>query len=176
MTPDSGNIFFVDSWGQQNEVFWETIVSPFGTLLDTTTIIRQPYVWDSEDEGYIENFKVFRRGICTTERSVIQVVDDGYIILAEGSTQEICVFQTTFPGQPQPSDPFKYHLDHDICDSDELLVTCGSRWTNPEEENDDEVVWSDVSMDGEISFGTSEQPFQWIDVWSNDEDLTAVCE
>ncbi len=170
----SGNIFYKDDYGTIYEIEWSTVETSYGSIMDTTTITKQPFVWAEAGSGYIEDKAVYRNGICTTERLVVKILDDGYEVLAEGSTQEKCTFQTTFPCTPKPSDPFLHHLDYEVCDCDSIIVSCGTRWSDPDNSDDDIVLWSDVETDGTISYIANSQPFLWIDVWSSNDE-TSVC-
>jgi hypothetical protein len=174
--PPSGSIFYQDGYSQQYDVVWETVNYNGLDLLDFTTVVKTPHVWGQIDEGYIKDKKVFRRGICTTQRQIFAPSADGYEIMAEGESFTICTFQATFNCNDGPTDPFKHHLDQALCDEVEALVACGPRFADPEEPEDEHVIFSMVLSDGTITHIPCTQPFQFVDVWANDEDLLAVCE
>jgi hypothetical protein len=173
--PESGSIFYKDSYGQLYTVGWETNIVDGQEFLDFTTIVKIPYVWGEEDQGFIKNRQVFRNGICMTQRQIFAITDDGYEIVAEGESSFLCLVQTTFNCGDEPSDPFKYHLDSYVCDEVQALVTCGPRFTDPElPEN--YVAFDEVAVTGGTSTLPGRQPFQFVDVWGNDEDLDAFCD
>jgi len=156
-------------------VDWETSEFDGVELLDFTTITRQPYVWGQDPDGYIQDRQVFRRGICTIQRQIFAPTEDGYEIVAEGESQTICFIQTTFNCETGPTDPFRYHTDSAVCDSVEGIVTCGSRFTDPDIEDDDMVVFADVLPNGQVVYDWHKQMFQFVDVWDPQE-LVSVCE
>lgn len=173
--PPSGSIFFKDIYSQLYNVEWETILHDGLELLDFTTVVKIPYVWGQIDEGFIKDKQVFRRGICMTQRQIFAPAIDGYEIVAEGESAIICIFQSTFSCGTAPTDPFRHHLDQALCDQIEGIVACGPRFADPAEPNDDEVLFSEISLTGAIVEIPCSQPFQFVDVWKNDETLTAVC-
>ena len=173
----SGHILFKDDYCQIYDITWDTISSDLGDLIDMTTIVMQPYVWNEEDQGFIKDRTVFRRGICTTIRQVIAEDDDGFTILSEGIAQIICVFRTSFACVEKPFDPFAFHLDSDVCDDIVFVIDCGPRWADPEEENDECVEWLDIAdTSGDVFLDPNIQPFEWVNVWGNDEILTSNCD
>lgn len=135
-------------------------------IYDFTTTIKQPSVWGQPDQGYVKDRQVFRRGVCSTIRQIIQPTTDGYLILAEGESQTICFFQATFNCAQQPSDIFLYHLNFSIPDSCTPLVTIGPRFAATPTDN---IVFADVAPDGSIipPVGTDIDMFDFVDVWAN---------
>lgn len=173
-TPESGSLLYMDEYGTIYENYWNTSHVTGLVLLDYTSIVKQPYVWGEIEEGYIKNRQVFRKGICTTSRQIIQLTEDGYIILAEGHTQTICTFQTTFNCEEKPKDVFKYHLNSFVHEDDTYIIGCGSRYTDPDNDDDDKVVFSDVAADGSIIEYPGMQPFEFVDIW-DDSFLLSLC-
>ena len=176
ISPPSGSIFYRDDYGTLYTVEWETTDYEGVELLDFTTIIKQPYVPGEEPSGEIIDRQVFRRGVCTIQRQIFAMTEDGYVVVAEGESQTICNIQTTFRCAAGPTDPFLYHLDSYVCDEVTSVVTCGPRFTDPDEPDDDHVRFPDVAADGSVIYDPLEQPFQFVDVWANEEDLISVCE
>ena len=174
--PPNGHIFYRDDYGQLYEVVWETIRFGEDFLLDFTVITKQPYVWGEIDQGFVANRVVFRRGICTTWRFIIGPHDDGYEIVAEGMSQIICVFQSTFNCETQPKDEFVHHLDSMVCDEIENRVACGSRFVDPVDPGDVIVLFQDIDTAGDPVDIPGSQPFQFVNVWAQDDILTAVCD
>ena len=168
----SGTLTYQDETGQIYELTWFTL--PNGDL-DITSIVKTPFVWGQTPQVRIVNNVVFRRGIITTERAVYRTTSDGYIIVAEGGTQLIDFFQSTFPCGPKPTDPFCYHMNNAVAERVEFRATCGPHFTDPDDPNDVNVVWGDMDDDGNITSPANQQAMQWIDVWSNDEDITGQC-
>lgn len=169
--PSSGSFRYVDDYKTIYEVTWETTTSG----LDITTVTKVPYVWGQPDTGYRRGTALFRRGIVTTHRQIIANDPTGYVIRSEGFTQAVDFFQVNFPCGAQPYDPFGYHLNNGVSDSDDLIVTCGPRWADPDEAGDDNVSWGDISATGGDLVDITAQSFQWIDAWSNDEVLDSTC-
>jgi phage tail P2-like protein len=118
--PQEGSYQFIDDYGLIHVGVFETMEDK----LDITTQIRDPRVWGEAPTGEVKNWKVFRDGVVTTERQIIQVADFGFVILAEGADQIVQRFQTTFGcGDEQYEDPFAFHLDANIVDDVDLIVT-----------------------------------------------------
>jgi hypothetical protein len=168
--PDQGTVFFQDEYGIIYESFWEIVNS----RMDITTVTKSPRVWGEDPEGFIQNRRVFRKGIITTIRQILEINEDGtYIIIGEGSEQKVDFFQTTFGcGDERPEDRFCYHLDCAITEDVQPLVTEGTRWTDPENPDDDEVVWPDLVVDSagivigsDLSGISGDTIFEFIDVW-----------
>lgn len=178
--PQTGHLFYKDEYDTLYEVTWETIEHEGIQLYDFTTAIKQPHVWGQADSGYIKNRVVYRRGICTVIRQVLAPTIDGYAIVAEGTSQLICTFPTTFSGDETPSDPFVIHLDSMVSEEVEHRVMCGPRFNDPEEPagsggtvGGSPIVWVDVDAGGNIIPYPGKQTFQWVDVWGNDESIPA---
>lgn len=161
----SGNLFFEDEYGTQYQSTWQTV----GGALDITTISRTPYVWGEQNRGYYENKVLFRYGIITTHRQVIQSTDDGYVIIAEGAEQITDYFQTTFACGSGPTDPFTYHINCSVSDQVEMLAVEGPHWTDPDNEDDMDSIWplieADGSIDGDTTATGGVDIFEWMDVW-----------
>lgn len=119
--PEEGAYQFIDDYGLIHVGVFET----FDDRLDITTQIRDPRVPGSDGPtGEVRNFRTFRDGVVTTDRQIIQAADFGFIILAEGGNQDTQRFQTTFGcGDESFEDPFAFHLDANIVDSVDLIVT-----------------------------------------------------
>jgi len=164
----TGNIFYKDGYDQIYEVSWETI----GESIDITTITKQPYVWGQKREGYVKNKTLFRKGIITVHRQVLKTTANGYMIVAEGTSQYIDYFQATFPCEIGPVDAFKYHLDCMTSDEEEIVIDDGPRWADPSIVNDDYVLWREINPDGSVVGESSTavtagtEAIEWLDVWS----------
>jgi hypothetical protein len=151
----SGRIFYEDRFRTQFVTEWAT--TPSG-LLDFTTIVFQPFVWGERDEGYVQNFALYQRGIVTVTRQLIRTVDDGYEIIAHGESQYIDTLRMTHECAEVPKDVFKHHLDAELWSQEEMRVTAGPAWAD----GDEGCVWS--GADG--TDGTGEE-MSWMSVWSN---------
>ena len=187
MISPSGSIFYADDYGIIYKVEWEEFIIDGVTYYDFTTITSSPHVWGVPDAGYIEHRQVYRNGIVTTFRQVIMVTEDGYLVMAEGSSQVVSAFQTTFLCAGGPSDTFKHHLNNEVQDEFSIAVQSGPRFTDPEpsgrslynltEHGDDligdylgdanpthsdNMAFSDLNSDGTF---VSLQIFRTIDVW-----------
>lgn len=159
----SGDTFFVDEYETQHHTVWETI----GDRIDITNTTRMPYVWGQDAEGFIRNRILYRRGIITVDRQILSPTDDGYTIIAEGSSQYVDYIQMNFPCERNPSDPFLYHLNNSVVDDPEFLCYSGSFWTDSDEGTYLDIEWGDVDTSGDVTDGISVvNIFEWIDIWS----------
>ncbi len=146
-------------------------------VLDITTTVKIPYIWGQPIEGYVENRIVYKKGIVTTIREVFEIAIDGsYVKTGEGISQKVEFFATTSVcGDPPYVDNFCYHYDCAVVDEIDGSVTCGSRWADF---GDLGITWSDLVVN---SFGVvtginyTGQPFQWVNVWSDDDVLVHIC-
>lgn len=163
----AGNIFFQDSYQQFYDVQWETV----GDVLDITSTTYQPYVWGQQPEGFIKNGILFRKGIITIHRQVLELFDDGYMIVAEGVSQFEDYIQMNFPCEQGPTDPFKYHLDCAVLDGTHIKILEGPHWADPSDPDDSDAIWGDLNPDGsplaELTITGGADILEWIDVWSN---------
>lgn len=169
--PSSGSFTFQDDYGVIYEVEWDTTASG----LDITTITKQPRIWGETGDGFRDGNVLFRRGLISSHRQIIRSDPDGYVIVSEGTSQQVGYYQSNFPCGPLPTDPFCYHLDCALADEIEALAACGPRWTDPENPDDDIVAWGTVMETAGDVEAVSQQLFQWVDVWGNDDDLVSTC-
>ena len=160
----TGSVFYADDYGVLYWVQWETAEIDGVMFFDFTTITKSPHVWGEKDYGYISNKQVFRSGICTTYRQILMLTAEGYTIIAEGSSQIACVYQSTFRCTQAPVDNFKHHLDQAIVDNFGIEVAIGSRFTDPADQTNT-LVFGDVDENGTIISGF-EEIFETCDVWS----------
>jgi len=115
--PEQGQFKLVDDYG----IIYIGMFETSGSRIDITVTTLDPRVWGEPPSGRVEGRRVFRRGIVTTCRQIIEHTDDGYIILAEGCEQRIDEFQTNFVcGDEFPQDPFAFHVDCGVCDEVEM--------------------------------------------------------
>jgi hypothetical protein len=157
-----GRIFYQDCTETLYDVSWSTV----GDVIDITTITRNPRVWGKTAEGYIRNGILFRKGIVTVNRQVLRPLASGYEIVAEGSSQYLDFIQMNYPCQEGPRDTFVHHLNYSVTDAIEGRVTDGSRWADPDESIDDDVIWGAVDDSGNVLEGTGSQLLEFIDVWA----------
>jgi len=169
--PDSGSLFYKDDYDMLYEVIWETVNLDGTEVLDFTTITKQPYVWGEDPQGFIRNKIVYRRGICTTIRQIFSPSGNGYTILAEGMSQIICVFPTTFSGDEVPEDIFEHHTDSAVNDFLEYEITCGPRFSDPEDVNANPIVFPYVGASGNIIHIPGNQTFQFVNVWDQNDNI-----
>lgn len=166
MIKPSGSIFVVDEYQQQYEVDWSTV----GDDLDVTTIIKTPYIWGQEPSGFIKNNILFRRGTISVQRHIIRFLDDGYEIVAEGSSSFEDFIQMNFPCEEGPTDPFLYHLDCGVLDDPYFKVLEGPHWADPDDPDDADAIWGDLESDGspvaEVTVTGGADILEWIDVWA----------
>lgn len=121
--PPAGSFFYVDPYGIINDGMFEVN----GTRMDITVTTKDPRVWDEGPTGFIKDGRVYRKGVITTCRQILEISDPlAATVIASGCQQRIDFFQTTFLcNDRRPSDPFAYHCDMGIIDSIELEI-CGS--------------------------------------------------
>lgn len=169
--PDNGQLLYKDEYDTVYESYWETINVEGIDLLDFTSIVKTPFVWGQPQEGYVKDKQVFRKGVCITTRQIMALTTDGYEIISEGSSCVICVFSTTFKCIDGPRDIFKYHFDNAICDDTACVASFGPRYSDVD---DEDVIFADLDEDGLILDSTGHQLLQFIDVWSNDENVISV--
>lgn len=128
--PPSGEFFFTDAYG----IVYEGIFETNDTRIDITYKTKDPRVWTEEPQGFIQNNRVFRRGVITSCRTISEAPvsipnDISATILAHGCAQGIETFQTTFScGDKLPKDPFAFHLECGIVD--ELEIETGTEITS----------------------------------------------
>lgn len=121
--PQEGSYQFIDEYGLIHSGVFETM----NDKLDITTQIKDPRVWGQAFTGEVKNYRVFRDGIVTVSRQIIQVAEFGYIVISEGSTQTVSRFQTTFGcGDETFVDPFAFHLDANLVDEVDLIIAEGT--------------------------------------------------
>lgn len=166
--PSEGSIFFEDDYHVLYHVSWVTV----GDLLDITTIVQSPVIWDGRTGGFIRDRQVWRLGTISVIRQVYRILDDGYEIVAEGSSQYVDFFQATFPCGPGPRSNFCFYSNCSVSDFVGGIVTCGPRWADVD---DTGIVWGNLQPDGSVIPYSGLDMFQWMDVWGNDEDLTSLC-
>jgi len=166
MIKPSGHIFYRDDYNVKYEVTWETV----NGIIDITTITQMPYVWGEDPSGFVKNKVLFRKGIVTIHRQAIQVLSDGYIIVAEGVSQFCDFIQMNFPCEEGPSDPFTYHLDCFVLDEVSEKVLEGPHWADPTDLDDADVIWGDLNPDGspveELTGTGGLDILEWVDVWN----------
>lgn len=170
--PPSGSFFYVDPYGVINDGNFEV----FGSRMDITVTTKDPRVWGETSQGFIRDGRVWRKGIVTTCRQILDVSDPNHtIIIGSGCQQRVDFFQTTFLCKDKrPSDPFLYHVDMGIVDSVEIDVICGPGWSGSVFD-----VWPDLIVDsaGNVHLSTphGDQPFEWVNSWFNIETLNTLC-
>lgn len=121
LMPNEGSFKFIDDYGIIHSGMFET----FGSRMDITVQTRDPRVWNEEPTGEVIRFRTFRDGIITTCRHIIEISTVGYTVVAEGCTQEVSRFQTTFGcgDEAVPGDPFAFHLDAAVGDDLDIIIT-----------------------------------------------------
>ena len=161
---DSGHIKYEDDYTQKYEVKWETI----NGVIDITTITQQPYMWGIAAEAKIENGILYRKGIVTIHRQAIEILTDGYVILAEGTSQFYDFIKMNYLCESPPIDVFKYHLECQVTDDVSPSIVEGSRWADPSDIDDADMIWCDLYADGTPIPLTSTDPstcLEWIEIF-----------
>jgi phage tail P2-like protein len=149
-----------------------------GKKLDIVYMTKQPYVWGEPRTGFMRGRLVFRKGIITLIHQVFYLNNGVFVEYSKQSEQRVDYFQTNLQCGDQPFvDNFCYHLDCCVTDDFVGLVTCGTRWVDP---SDNQVVWPDLVIDSYgmvsgIQINPGLQPFMFMDIWDNDETLVTVC-
>lgn len=166
-----GSVSYVDDYGVIYDV---TVTKIADNTYDIITATRSPGIWGEEAAGSIIDRVLFRRGIITIHRQVIKTTADGYMVLSEGIEQDVGLVKSSFVCEAKPADKFCYHLDSSISDAEDYQVTCGPRWTDPDNAEDSDVTWPDVDAYGN-TIPLTIQSFQFVDVWGNNDDLVGTC-
>ena len=170
--PPFGSFFFVDPYGIIHDGSFEV----GGTRMDITVTTKDPRVWGEDPQGFIKDGRVWRKGIITTCRQVLDVSDPAHvIIIASGCLQRVDFFQTTFLcNDRRPSDPFLYHTDMGLVDAVEIDIVCGPGWSETIYD-----IWPDLVVDSSgvvhLISPHGAQPFEWANVWANLETLHTLC-
>lgn len=161
----SGHVFYEDEYTQKYEVQWATV----NGIIDITTITQQPYIWGQPNQARIENGILYRKGIVTIHRQAIEILSDGYIIIAEGTTQYDDFIQMNFNCEPGPVDNFKYHLNNSLIDEVLIKISSGPHWADPADVDDDNAIWCDLNNDGSpiLELTSNNIYLGWVDVWDD---------
>jgi hypothetical protein len=157
----SGQIWYMDEYHTFYEVAWDTV----GGVVDITSTTRQPGVWGQAPEGKIVNNILFRKGIITIHRQVLRPGVDSYEIVAEGISQFEGFVQMNFPCSPGPQDIFVHHLNNGMVDEVEMVMASGPRWADPDESNDDSMIWADLDVSGTPIAAPGAEILEFVDVW-----------
>lgn len=159
----TGHVFFEDEYTQKYEVQWTTV----NGIIDITTITQQPYVWGQPAEAKIINGVLYRKGIITIHRQAIEIFNDGYAIVAEGTSQYDDYVQMNYKCEQGPMDNFKYHLNCFINDEMNIKILQGPHWGDPADQDDQTAIWCDLDIDGlPVNQIPNVNYFQWQDVWA----------
>jgi len=115
--PATGHFRYKDSYGIMYVNDWEA----YGNRIDITFTTYDPRVPGEAPSGFMIGLQVYRKGVITTIRQVIEINDGVATIVQENSTQKVDYFRTTFDcGDEQFTDPFTYHLNCGIIDELEI--------------------------------------------------------
>lgn len=115
--PPTGHFRYKDEYGIIYVNDWEA----YGNRVDITFTTYDPRVPGEAPSGFMIGLQVYRKGIITTIRHVIEVIDGVATILQENSIQKIDYFRTTFDCGDEPfTDPFTYHLNCSVTDEVEI--------------------------------------------------------
>jgi len=116
--PTTGHFKFKDDYGIIYVSDWEYA----GGRLDVTWTTFDPVLPGQEPQGFMVGMQVYRKGIITTTRQILEKdSNDITTIVSEGSQQTIDFFRTTYDcGDERPDDKFRYHLDCAITDELEI--------------------------------------------------------
>jgi hypothetical protein len=160
---NTGNVYYLDSYGTEYEVSWQPSGLTLGDI-DITTIMRQPLVWGEnysfsgstpeERGGYVADRKVYRRGTITVIRQIIRPNASGYEIVSQGSTQEIGYFTA----KKQRQTKFSHYLNYEYVDSEQVGASEGPFFGDPDESY---VMGAWVDPDAVAP----SNPLYFIDVW-----------
>jgi len=125
--PSTGKFRYKDDYGIIYENEWVLMED----VIDITVITKDPRVPYAVDEGYIDDDgRIFKKGVISTVRQIIKIVDGSYIILAEGTDSVIAFFQVNVVcGDIRFENPFSYGIDCAVSDEVEFIVTGGPAWS-----------------------------------------------
>ncbi len=165
--PDKGSLFFQDAYGIITEVVWISDENEIDILWSK----KDPRIPGEPDQGFVDNWVVYRKGIITVERAIYERVIVGnqrtYATVSyELLESRIDYFRTTWQCETAPTDPFTYHLDCSLTDPLHVKIDCGGRWGDPSDADDDNVGWPEV--DGSLPVGFDEL-FYWVNGWGNED-------
>ena len=155
---------FVDDYGTIYTVIWQrTGQAPLDSI-DITTITEQPYVWGERASGRMEDRNLYRRGVVTIERSILDSTDDGYVRILHGVNQYVGDVLTTFNCSEPPINPFRYMLSNAMSDQAQTWVDDGVCYLDAQDTAD--TVWPDVDAQGNVLPADSgKRNLEFIDVW-----------
>lgn len=134
-TPGSGTFRYQDDYGIIYEVTWIFMED----TMDITVITKDPRIPGQEQDGFVKyvngSYQIFRKGIISTVRQIIKVVDTGAYIDSEGSESEVGFFQTNVScGENEFDQPFAFGPNCALQDNVEALTTNGPHWVSPTED------------------------------------------
>lgn len=115
---------YIDTYGIIYSASW-TIS---GDTIDITFTTKDPRIPGEPEQGRVvkigNSVRVFKTGYVTTIRQKIRVIDGGYVIIGQGEKVEVKEFQTTFGcSDIIPSDPFVFHVDTNVLEQVEMIIT-----------------------------------------------------
>jgi len=121
--PASGTFKFTDGNGIIYVTQWES----YSNRIDITWTTFDPRVPGEEPSGFMVGKQVYRHGVITTTRQILEYTDEGTTVIEEASEQRIDFFRTTFDcGDVVSEDPFRYHFDCAVSDILEIDEISGS--------------------------------------------------
>jgi hypothetical protein len=159
----SSELQYVDEYGVQYHIEFEEDEQTLDIQYETF----EPRVWGEEPDGFVEDGKVFRKGILTNTRQIYTFINNDYILSAEGIIQEVTYKQTNFDcDRPRSENKFDKFSRYEIQDETLMVIPYGPHWVDVNESGDTTSVWSEVNSS---STGTYDVPFGFVDVWSTYE-------
>lgn len=122
--PVGGKIKHKDDYGIIYVAEWEA----HSNRIDITWTTYDPRVSGEDPEGFVVDKQVYRKGIITTTRQVLdRDEDDNVTIVEETYEQKVDFFRTTFDcGDEVFNDEFRYHYDCAVTDELEIDELGGS--------------------------------------------------
>lgn len=159
------NIVIQDSYGIRYEVA-QTIKSVGdSTIIDVTSKIYDPRIPGHERTGYVHNNTEYVKGVINISRQVMRMNDDGYAIIAEGSTSIITddakdyIQMNNIPLSGQ----FAYKYDNTITTEIGSSVDSGSALVDIDDTLNS-CVWAEIDPFGNF-MPASSNVLEFTDVW-----------
>lgn len=118
------NVIVKDNYNIRYDISKNVTVQNGKDIIEWTTVIYDPRVPGEAPKGFIKNKILYLKGIITVIKTIMEVTDDHYSILAEGADQII----TESPDQYIQVDGYevdqvaKYYLNNDVSDDVTLQV------------------------------------------------------
>lgn len=154
--PSSGSFVYRDDY----DVIYETEWTYADGILDVTTVTKDPKVNGLGRKGYVENKIIYRWGLITVKRQRLRALDEGYEIISEGFEESLGYYVASNECRVNYDGDFRHYHDQMVTDSFEYRVLSGPAFVDVDDDND--VVWGEVTDDGSVLVPVSGTLFEFI--------------